>query len=139
MEIENTPENKARFFALYWGQEVIRRKDFVNTLHKVSEHMQLGHNNLYLELIPLSQITDEDAEFVIGSIECQMSQSDINNGCYGMSPSGIFIDSLMGHNSYHLGYREVDYLRFKGYAVKWVNISIEKQIEYGWVKLKNNI
>lgn len=136
MKIENTAENKAKFFALYLRQKVMRTDQ---TTLILCDPLAIGHGDWYLELIPLSQITDEDAEFVIGSIECQMRQSDINNGCYGMSPSGIFIDSLMGHNSYHLGYREVDYLRLKGYAVKWVNISVEKQIEYGWIKLKNNI
>ena len=55
--MKNTLENKAKFFALYWGQEVY--KD-----NKTSEPFNvsiLHHKNSYLELKPLSQISDEDA------------------------------------------------------------------------------
>lgn len=30
----------------------------------------------------------------------------------------------------------IDYLRSKGYVLPWMGLSVEKLVEYGWVKLK---
>lgn len=32
----------------------------------------------------------------------------------------------------------VDFLRSKGYAVPYMGISVEEQIQYGWIKIKQN-
>lgn len=63
MKLENTPENKARFFALYWGQNVLvwhyntgEKRPFKGKVNYCDQC-----ENEYLELTPLSQITDEHA------------------------------------------------------------------------------
>ncbi|GEM_PF-5803272 len=32
----------------------------------------------------------------------------------------------------------LDYLRQNGFATEWMGLSVEEQIEYGWIKLKEN-
>ena len=52
MKAEINNENKAKFFALYWGQKVI--KDDVSQLLYVSPNINLEHDSWYLNLKPLS-------------------------------------------------------------------------------------
>lgn len=68
-------------------------------------------NITHLELKPLSHITDEDA---------------INLG-YGYS----------SHLKSNLD-RNIDQLRKLGFAVNWMDLSVEDLVKYGWVKLKEN-
>lgn len=39
----------------------------------------------------------------------------------------------IGSSNYN--YEEITYLRSKGYALPWMGLSVEQQIEYGWIKL----
>lgn len=137
MKTENNLENKAKFFAQYYKQKIcLDNKGIANEPWLNYSWGEI--DKLYLELTPLSQITDEDAEYCVGKVECSMRKNDINHGDFGMSPSAIFVNSLMGNNSYHIGRREADYLRMKGYSVKWVDLSVEDLVEYGWIKLKES-
>lgn len=72
--MENTIENKARFFAQYWGQEIFRYVDKLNKLESdVLRNIGHDYNKLntsgFLELKNLSDITDEDAIEVAKIIE----------------------------------------------------------------------
>lgn len=134
--MENTLENKAKFFAQYWGQELIKDKDCDVVYPVDRSNILLEIHQSYLELKPLSSISDEDAEYCIGKSECSMRKNDPNSGDYGMSPSSIFVNSLIGESSYHIGRHEADYLRSKGYALKWMDKTVKEQISYGWIKLK---
>ena len=64
MELNN--ENKARFFALYWGQNCLccefRGEVFVDGL-VAPEHKE-DLRNYWLRLKPLSSLTDEEARFL---------------------------------------------------------------------------
>ncbi len=133
--IKNTPENKARFFALYWGQRLVSWKENTGKLKLVNSGY-INESSTFLELTPLSQITDEDAEYCIGSAEYYLRRNDEKSVNFGMSPSGMFINTLIGHNSYFIGKQEADYLRLKGYAVRWLDLSVKQLVEYGWIKLK---
>src|SRR5690606_10814141 len=69
--MENALENKAKFFAQYWGQKVMRCKTFnATTGHGLSGLMNVDVNseiikeNWFLELKPLSSISDEDLEYI---------------------------------------------------------------------------
>ena len=108
--MENTLENKEKFFAQYWGQEVLLGED--ETIHKLNAgDMAFGIQFNWLELKPLSSITDEDA---------------INLG-YG----------YVSHFKSNLD-RNIDQLRNLGFAVPWMDLSVEDLVEYGWIKLKEN-
>ena len=59
MKTENTLENKAKFFAQYWGQYVLYfTSDFLRKIDNLT--LDSVENDDYLELKPLSQISDED-------------------------------------------------------------------------------
>jgi hypothetical protein len=111
-------EEKAQFFAQYWGQKVFREhpnpkcNDYVD-IDSISEYeLNIG----YLLLKPLSMISDEDAkklEYLNGSHFI---------GCYNQQEQLI-------------DYDEADYLRSKGYALPFRNYTVDQLIEKGWVKL----
>ena len=108
MKLENTLENKTMFFAQYWGQHVLYfSSDFLRKIDNLT--LDSVENDDYLELKPLSHITDEDA---------------INLG-YGYA----------SHLKSNLD-RNIDQLRKLGFAVNYMDLSVEDLIEYGWVKLK---
>lgn len=61
--MKDTIENKSRFFALYWGQQILCWSSSTSS-HKftmVSYQNYPIRQRDFLELKPLSQITDEDA------------------------------------------------------------------------------
>lgn len=148
--MENTLGNKAKFFALYWGQivAIVSKGSYTHpkgTIHLVDkntvssvESENYTKHRYSLELKPLSSISDEDAEYCIGKVECNMRKNDQNHGDYGMSPSAIFVNSIIGDNSYHIGRREAEYLRSKGYALKWMDKPVKEQVSDGWIKLKED-
>lgn len=118
--MENNLENKAKFFAQYWDQKVLTKvirgeyRAKVATRNTICSNWKIGELvESYLELKPLSSITDEDAK--------KLDFRDSDHFKFDASPANW-----------------KDELRLLGYAVEWVNLSIEKQLEYGWIKLKND-
>ena len=110
MKTENTLENKSIFFARYWGQHVLYfTSDFLRKINNLT--LDSIENDDFLELKPLSQISDEDV---------------INLGYSNMSHLKSNLD------------RNIDQLRSLGFALPWMDLSVKDLIEYGWVKLKEN-
>jgi hypothetical protein len=136
--MENTIENKAKFFAQYYGQNVLigyAVVPFIINTHHLGEDYLIKHETdedfnrvPYLELTPLSQITKEYAE------HCSLLYGR-NNPCDLMWVN--ILNGLSGREE-KLTQPVVDYLRSKGYALPYMGISIEKQLEYGWIKLKES-
>ncbi len=136
--MENTLENKAKFFAQYWGQYVIIMPS-ISMFQKIHvHHVNLNHiQRCVLELTPLSQITDEDLLKCYHKA-CELAKYDntmdfatfIEMAKHWINKEGI--ETLYKH-SYNC-----DYLRSKAYAVPYNDLSVEEQIEYGWVKLKQH-
>ena len=124
MKTQNTLENKERFFAQYFGQHVLYfSSDFLRKIDNLT--LDSVENDDYLELKPLSQISDEDAIKI--SKEFYAFKSDIRN-----SVKELFQEFDVLELSMEIG----DYLRSKGYALPWMDLSVEDLVEYGWVKLK---
>lgn len=158
MKIENTLENKAKFFAQYWGQKVFcynSEGPIINTFHKnivCGRFFSIG----FLELTPLSQITDEDAievakilfgkKFTLGevlrttkyiSVKVLVENTTINQNvrityadCHLQNANGYGLSNCID---------AFDYLRSKGYVLPWMGLSVEELVEYGWVKLKEEM
>lgn len=133
MELQNTLENKAKFFAQYWGQEVLRFEVVDNitpraksaflelpswALHK--EYNYWSIQNGYLKLKPLSSITPQEQGFITSSKLCNSEKPIIKDKIGNYFEGDLYIS---------------DYLRSKGYALPYMGLSVEKQIEYGWIKL----
>lgn len=113
--MENTLENKAKFFAFYWGQKVFKSSINQDVPHKNTFGKSIRHND-FLELKPISSISDEDAHF--------LGYSDAK------SATTTYFKTL-GKNT-----NDADYLRSRGYALPWMWLSVEELVRRGWVKLK---
>ena len=108
-----TQEEKERFFAQHWGQNILNYTN--NTIHKIvdSNVLDPSRNNIkhaFLLLKPLSSITDEDARI--------MGFRDASHFAIDANPDG-----------------RKDELRMLGYAVDWLNYSVEDMVSFGWIKL----
>ena len=114
----NKTDVKCRFFAQYYELEVAKHSTknyFVkHILDKVGE-------NYFLELKPLSKITDEDAILMYRGLERNYESS--NQFLEDYKSIGFLEQS------------EVDYLRSKGYAVPFMEYSVDDLISFGWVRL----
>lgn len=122
--MENTLENKAKFFALYWGQKVVNWNNKLQIKLKLNVLINEIDEMDILELKPLSSITDEEAfnyakNYLGWSAPEDYKKMFLDQGC-----------EIKGH-------RHADYLRSKGYALSWMGLSVETMIEFGWIKLKN--
>jgi hypothetical protein len=100
-------ENKVKFFALYWGQQVLKVTS--TNLTTVSSQWNFEHKDLYLELKQLSAISYEDS---------------LN--CFWVINAG---------QPYPFTITNIDYLRSKGYALPWMGLSVEDMVLAGWIKL----
>ena len=150
--MENTLENKARFFAQYWGQKIICFPHNKNAIRYDNPNKLLAgtfERNAYLELKPLSQISDEDAiELMRLKIESKgvvdIETIEIENktldGYTFIVKYKNWDDERVGFvfNGHTNPLSFYDYLRSKGYALPWMDLSVEDLIKYGWVKLKEN-
>jgi len=125
--MENTLENKAKFFAQYFNQEVRVWKEMPDNLCNVG-YAALSDDAIkysHLLLTTLSAITDEDA-IAIANIGSQMG--------YCFESRAIQAGRSLLKS---LNVARGDYLRSKGYALPYMGLSVEKLIEYGWIKLKD--
>jgi hypothetical protein len=118
-EINN--ENRVIFEALYINQDVYREARFPNESGILTPRIISRPPSKYtwLELKPLSSISDEDAEFI------DLQSEDYNE-------DGWFDDGEF----YWWASIDVDYLRSKGYALPFMELSVEEMVEAGWIKLK---
>lgn len=124
MKAEINNENKAKFFALYWGQSLLP-VSYWGSNNKIDEGVFYSKNtrefeSSWLDLKPLSQISDEDAKV----IDLQSAEDYSENGWW--DKHGDF---------YYWASFDVDFLRSKGYAIPWMRLSVEEIVEAGWIKL----
>ena len=148
MKIQNTLENKTKFFAQYWGQHVLYfSSDFLRKIDSLT--LDSVENDDYLELTPLSQISDEDVirgimftynktyEDLVEILE--VKHYNTFSSITTIKTGQNFKTSRSIHHwngDRKIGSKECDYFRSKGYALPWMDLSVEDLIEYGWVKLK---
>lgn len=160
MKTENTLENKAKFFAQYWGQKVLSSSYHYPNIYEVNRGNIRTEEQDFLELKPISKISDEDAIEVARIVSPSLFFGLGNNNKHyvdrNTEPDWISIK----HNKkvisvdidfdgyiyeYHedLGYTRpsksfvgTDFLRSKGYALPYMDLSVKDLIEYGWVKLE---
>jgi hypothetical protein len=127
--MENTLENKAKFFALYYGQKVLCiRKNESPVLYVGFDDLQNNkvREDDYLELAPLSQITDEDAIEVCRILKPNEDyHHDAKMGKYLIRS----LDNMLHNFSRYL--KLINFLRSKGYY-----IGDGTEVFFGWAKLK---
>jgi len=131
--MENNLENKARFIMHYLGQQV-----FVfdcGTLGNVSDKSLYNVKTGHLLLTPLSAITDEDA---IEVAKIRWHSLDRNHPYKNSAKEGHKVVDILRNcavDNYTM-LKMFDYLRSKGYALPYLDASVDDLVSMGWVKLK---
>jgi len=130
MKPKLTTENKAKIFALYWGQEVAILNDdseYAQSIYCVDwevfdtiEHPE-HENDFYLELRPLSSITDEDLLSILPERFNEETLAFVSLGIKGG-------DWLVKQYA--------DELRLLGIAIDWCGWSVEELVKEGVFVLK---
>lgn len=95
---------------------------------------------IYLELKPLSSITDEHA---FGLVKITKSWNE--NNYLNQDEAFEWLDEILNNNGntyadYVSGFQMLeifDYLRSKGYALPFMGLSVEELESFGWIKLKS--
>lgn len=143
--MENTLENKARFYSQYlftgvifkyqntsWGKEIVDKESALDLsiLDLIMSHTDIHEDyankvrNGFLDLKPLSSITDEDA-------------FNYAKNYLGWTDPEDYKKWFLDQGCQIKGHRHADYLRSQGYALPWMGLSVETLVEFGWIKLKN--
>lgn len=141
--MENTLENKAKFFAQHLGQKIlIEDITVIHPMQIIGIDIELGVHvydagiklrgyyplfDSLLELRPLSSITDEDFNLIMKD-EIMNPEPSIGDPVFTFEIGGLKLSDLT----------TTDYLRSKGYALPWMGLSVEELVNFGWIKLKEN-
>ena len=127
-------ELKERFFALYFGQQVLKvgepyHESFVTVPCEWHVWNECSMELIHLELKPLHSISDEDLNYI--------GEYVFGVGYEGMKrkveSAGKRVQDYLNINRSPI--IVTDYLRSKGYAIPFMGISVEEQVEKGWIKL----
>ena len=111
---------KCRFFAQYWGTKTMYVGG-VGLVEVGKGGWNLKHPDFFLQLKPISKITDEDAISMYRGLERNYESS--NQFLEDYKSIGFLEQS------------EVDFLRSKGYAVPYMEYSVDELVKIGWVQL----
>jgi hypothetical protein len=131
--MENNLENKSKFFSQYLWQTVLSdpHNPFVQSLYLVPsdiDHRQnLKFSDLSLLLRPLSDITDEEAQNIPRGGEF-FNGDHFRRVMDAYSP--FFYEKFIGSNV-----AVYQYLQSQGFALPYLDLSVEDLISYGWLKL----
>ena len=124
--MKNTLEHKSYFYSQYYGQRVLYiiggSKDINPISHWNTIQTRDHFVDTYLLLKDISLITDEELKVIEEFTGNRIQRAEFK---YSIFTQSIFTAEFA-----------ISYLRSKGYALPYLGLSVEKQIEYGWVKLK---
>ncbi len=128
MKAEINNENKAKFFAQYWGQDILCSDMYGDGGTIYSATMKDSSiKNEWIELKPLSDISDEDAVEAI-MVSLGKSASEFEGS---QREAVVYYITTTTFDS-----NEADFLRSRGYLLPWMGLSCEGLIEAGWAKYK---
>jgi hypothetical protein len=116
---------KSRFFAQYWGQEVCLTK---GGRYKVDEDCFPLWDRSYLELKPLSKITDKDLEALLPFVSFQFSSRYTDEQIKEEIRKSVLDTERLPSELF-------DLLRSKGYALPYMNYTVDDLISFGWAQL----
>jgi hypothetical protein len=122
--MEKTEFNKAKLFAQYYGQKVYHYNNWDDYATGIMQDHWLNEPNACLILRPLSSITDDEAIEVAKLQDWEYTDRKDIIGAIKIAVKNEWFN-----------YSTCDYLRSKGFALPYMGLSVEKQIEYGWIKL----
>ena len=134
--MENTIENKRLFVASHWGQHIFNYDDGSGHFKKLEVSFRaLRDCNAYdyLSLRDVKSITDSECIEFYNYLFYTVDTSDESKIEYirDTLKDEDFEDDWGMRSSY-------DFLRSKGFAVPFMGMSIDKLVEYRWIKLEEN-
>lgn len=128
--MENNIQNKEKFFAQYYGQNILHIPVIGETF-RVDKCISINHiREGHLELKLLSNITDEDAIILAGK---ELGDNKNTKDIIRHSKDKIKYIGVINFK-----FQDADLVRRLGYALEWMGLSVEEQVSRGWVKLKDN-
>lgn len=143
--MENTLENKAKFFAQYWGVNCISNDDYVWRANENFDTVLSIYNGdlskWYANLKSLENISHEDLEYIrplVGYIDTEDGISLVKRWLTNLwkDYEDVNYFALTDKKGVINTLKITDYLRLKGYALPWMGLPVETQIDYDWIKLK---
>ena len=138
------PQNavKCRFFGQYLEQIIAKETKYPNspTINATTVLLIGELENYHLELKTLSKITDEDLLFICRNKKGKIEKVELI-GIEENKEKKYLNIKISFSNGWHEFYTEIneieniDYLRSKGYAVPFMEYSVEDLVSFGWVRL----
>lgn len=140
--MENTTENRLRFFSLYLGNRVLKYSHSESESIAVLGAWELSSisdkiNVFHLELRSIESITDEECieffDLTANPKTLILLVDNINK-----------IHQIRFHINWKLANNksfeqiEIDWFRLKGFLVPFMNLTTDQIIEFGWAKIKYN-
>jgi hypothetical protein len=120
---------KCRFFAQYWGTKTMYVGG-VGLVEIGKGGWNLKHPDFFLELKPTKRLTDNEA------IELGKILNIKDNEVIGVLISDEFLNTMTNvKNGGVINLHAIDYLRSKGYALPFMQYSVEDLVLFGWVRL----
>lgn len=133
MKTQITLENKVKFFAQYFGQEVLSDGILFNNLEldaiRLSSLSKI--EDYCLTLKSIDSISEEDYRVLARHHYADADSTEYVRCWYKMYQKDQYIQSMLSVS--------VDYLRLKGYAVPWNGMSVDMMITFGWVQFTKDI
>ena len=144
--MENTIENKIKFFTKYIGENILIEQENPEPRIKKLTYLEFIHSNTKKQfipgsfigvdlLIPRTSVLEKDGIYLLLAKPTEMTESDLLEiyseiGRASFTPA----DFNFCHYQYSLPHvvTIIDSVRARGYAVEY---NIHKYVEYGWVKL----
>ena len=135
---------KCRFFAQYYGQEILKVSDFDGKFMKwyiLGEILDNIKDYDCILLKHISKISDEECIFIGTEI------LDIPIGLINYEHKIIYVKNVLINelnknvsqigkvNVVYSNFYLLDYLRNQGYAVPFLSYSVQNLIDFGWVQL----
>ena len=122
---------KVRLFAQYWGVKCLRNTLLNDKIppHKIYANNCKGDSFQYLELKDALEVSEEDA-LEVARLFLSATGNEVD-----LESFDIFEVKTLIKECNFLPYQCVDYLRSKGYALPFMEYSVDQLIEFGWVKI----
>lgn len=142
MKAEINKENKARFYGANWGNTVVIDGSRLD-LNSIDYDGWLEDS--YLELKPLSDISDEDAIEVYcrNLVAFPKDKAYLETKSFSNNILGIKISCLkypyLKTEYFDINYIDIfraEFLRSREYLLPWMGLSCEELIEASWAKYK---
>jgi hypothetical protein len=145
--MENTIENKEKFFAQYFGQKVCYWSDgeVLCDVGEVIRDYYIG--DFCLRTTPLQDITDEDAIEVASFVYADITDGDetilfaknyIMYSFGGWNTNKFEVEQFSLFRDEYVCQQTIDYLRSKGYLIPFGGKSVEEILKLGWVRYEND-